>query len=156
MQLYSRFSKNSSYFRHIHHCDFQPTSKMKLFHSGMNALVFLLGLFATSYVAANESIINIYSDNYCSNYKTGAVIAWNSMQNSGGNCYFNNAGFGASVNIGTCNADHGYCMCRMYYNNGCTGDYATLQYGQHDTNKDWEWNCIFNGASFKSVECFIW
>jgi hypothetical protein len=61
------------------------------------------------------------------------------MATTGNNCYNNT-----------------WCGCLLYYNQGCSGDYSSLQYNGYDSNARSEYNCMYDSRSYKSYRCYVY
>ena len=75
------------------------------------------------------------------------------MSSDSADCW--NFQYGNSMLISDCYG-RGFCMCKLYSQVNCAGDYASIQYSGYDKNKYPEYNCIYNGNTRKSMQCFYW
>ncbi|KAH8912725.1 hypothetical protein BR93DRAFT_963871 [Coniochaeta sp. PMI_546] len=80
--------------------------------------------------SAQQLKINYFNNNYCGNYAGELKYYWaDTMAGNGNKCY--NYNYGQSMLISDCYAGS-WCVCLLYYNENCSGDYTTIQYSGHD------------------------
>jgi len=110
----------------------------------------LLTFLAMSSTTLAERVkLNFYTDYLCKNYQASLTYDWADQMGSGGtNCW--NWKYGNSMLVAEC-PNHGWCMCLHYFNENCSGDYASTIW-----NKPKAANCVGAAQRFGSFRCYYY
>jgi hypothetical protein len=95
--------------------------------------------------ASEQMHISYYSDHGCTSYIGEVDVNRASDMTGGSNCY--NYHYGASMSLASCSET--YCMCMVYYDSDCQGDYPIMVNGMSERGA-----CIQLAGEYNSFQCF--